>query len=52
MKKSPQEVRANVAEALRKSTGMSRDEARDFINTYFERYPGIKRYIDETRQKQ
>jgi len=27
MKKSPQEVRANVAEALRKSTGMSREQA-------------------------
>ena len=35
---------------LAQSTGMSRDEARDFINTYFERYPGIKRYIDETKK--
>ncbi|MBN1995260.1 MAG: DNA polymerase I, partial [Anaerolineae bacterium] len=34
---------------LAQGTGMSRDEARDFINTYFEKYPGIKRYIDETK---
>jgi len=30
--------------------GMSRDEASGFIDTYFGKYPGIKRYIDETLQ--
>jgi DNA polymerase-1 len=25
-------------------------EAEDFVNTYFERFPGVKRYLDETRQ--
>ncbi|MBN1221432.1 MAG: DNA polymerase I [Anaerolineae bacterium] len=35
---------------LAQSTDMSRDEARDFIETYFEKYPGIKRYIDDTKK--
>ena len=30
--------------------GMSRDEASGFIDTYFGKYPGIKRYIEETLQ--
>jgi len=43
-------VYGQSAFGLAQSTGMSRDEARDFINTYFEKYPGIKRYIDETKK--
>jgi DNA polymerase-1 len=35
---------------LAQSTGMSRDEARAFIDTYFEKYPGIQRYINETKK--
>ncbi len=34
---------------LSQSTGMSRDEAKQFIETYFEKYPGVKGYIDETK---
>jgi DNA polymerase-1 len=33
---------------LAQTTGMSRDEAGNFIKTYFERYPGVKRYIEAT----
>jgi len=35
---------------LAQSAGISHTEARDFINIYFEKYPGLKRYIDETKQ--
>jgi DNA polymerase-1 len=35
---------------LAQSTGMSRDEARAFIDTYFEKYPGIQQYIKETKE--
>lgn len=35
---------------LARSAGISQEEARDFINTYFEKYPGIKRYIEETKE--
>lgn len=35
---------------LAQTTGMSREEARAFINTYFEKYPGVKRYINETKK--
>lgn len=31
--------------------GISREEAAEFIRTYFERYPGIKRYVEETVQR-
>jgi DNA polymerase-1 len=33
---------------LAQRTEMSRAEATEFIRHYFERYPGIKRYLDET----
>ncbi len=36
---------------LAQSTGMSRQEAQTFINTYFEKYPGVKRYIEETKKQ-
>jgi DNA polymerase-1 len=42
-------IYGQTAFGLAQSTGMSRDEARGFIDTYFEKYPGIKRYIDETK---
>jgi DNA polymerase-1 len=35
---------------LAQSTGMSRDEARVFIETYFAKYPGIQRYIEDTKK--
>ena len=31
------------------STG--RSEAQKYVDLYFERYPGVKRYMDETKQK-
>jgi len=33
---------------LARSLGISQEAARDFIQAYFERYPGVKRYLDET----
>jgi DNA polymerase-1 len=30
---------------------ISREEAADFIRTYFEKYPGIKRYVEETENR-
>ncbi len=33
---------------LAKQVGLSNDEAGDFIETYFENYPAIKKYIDST----
>ena len=33
---------------LARNIGVSRSEAHDFIARYFERYPGIKRYMDES----
>ncbi|MCK6629040.1 MAG: DNA polymerase I [Anaerolineae bacterium] len=35
---------------LAQSAGISQAEARDFIAIYFEKYPGLKRYIDNTKQ--
>ena len=35
---------------LAQTTGMTQEEARAFINTYFEKYPGVKRYIEETKK--
>lgn len=34
---------------LSRSTGMSREEAANFIKTYFEKYPGVKAYIENTK---
>jgi DNA polymerase-1 len=33
---------------LSQQTDMSIDESRQFIDTYFERYPGIRKYMDST----
>lgn len=34
---------------LAKQIGCSRGEAQDYVNLYFERYPGVQTYMDETR---
>uniref|UniRef100_UPI0028AA062E DNA polymerase n=1 Tax=Pulveribacter sp. TaxID=2678893 RepID=UPI0028AA062E len=34
---------------LAKSLGISTAAAKNYIDRYFERYPGVKRYMDETR---
>ncbi|VAW53637.1 DNA polymerase I [hydrothermal vent metagenome] len=36
---------------LAKQLNVTRYEAQDFIDVYFERYPGVKRYMDTTREK-
>jgi len=36
---------------LAKQLEVGRNEAQQYIDLYFERYPGVKRYMDETRQK-
>lgn len=35
---------------LSRSTDLTLAEAENFVKTYFERFPGVKRYLDETRQ--
>ena len=34
---------------LAKQLGMTRGEAQEFIDVYFARYPGVRRYMDDTR---
>jgi DNA polymerase-1 len=36
---------------LEQATEMSREEASKFITAYFEQYPGIKRYMEATKQQ-
>jgi DNA polymerase-1 len=36
---------------LARQLGISRGEAQKYVDLYFERYPGVKRYMDETRQQ-
>ena len=36
---------------LANNLGIGREEARDYIAAYFERYPAIKRYMDDTREE-
>ena len=36
---------------LAKQLGIGRFEAQDYVNLYFERYPGVKDYMDSTREK-
>ena len=36
---------------LAQQTGMSREEAAQFIKTYFEKYPGVRDYIDHTKHQ-
>jgi DNA polymerase-1 len=36
---------------LARQLSISRGEAQKYVELYFERYPGVKRYMDQTRQK-
>jgi DNA polymerase-1 len=36
--------------ALAQNTGMTMDEARDFIHKYFERFPKVKAFLDNTKK--
>jgi DNA polymerase I len=36
---------------LAKQLGVSRDDARTYIQHYFERYPGVLKYMDRTREQ-
>jgi DNA polymerase-1 len=36
---------------LANNLGIGREEARDYIAAYFDRYPAIKRYMDDTREE-
>jgi DNA polymerase-1 len=36
---------------LARQLGIGRTEAQQYVDLYFERYPGVKRYMDETKQK-
>jgi DNA polymerase-1 len=35
---------------LGKQLNIGRNEAQQYVDTYFERYPGVKRYMEETKQ--
>ena len=35
---------------LARQLGIERSAAQDYVNRYFARYPGVKTYMDETRQ--
>ncbi|UCE26049.1 MAG: DNA polymerase I, partial [Candidatus Coatesbacteria bacterium] len=32
-------------------TGLTVDEGKEFIETYFDRYPGVKRYLEKTKEE-
>jgi DNA polymerase-1 len=36
---------------LEQATGLSREEAASFINAYFEKYPGVKSYLESTKEE-
>ncbi len=36
---------------LARQLGIERGQAQAYVDLYFERYPGVRRYMDETRQK-
>ncbi len=36
---------------LAKQLGIARGEAQDYVNKYFERYPGVREYMDNTREE-
>jgi DNA polymerase-1 len=36
---------------LEQATGLSREEAAAFIKAYFEKYPGVKKYLESTKEK-
>ncbi len=35
---------------LAKQLGIERSDASEYVDTYFKRYPGVKQYMDDTRQ--
>ncbi|MGH8191803.1 MAG: DNA polymerase I, partial [Rhodanobacteraceae bacterium] len=39
------------AHGLAQRLGIPRGEAQDYVQRYFERYPGVKRYMDATREQ-
>jgi len=39
------------AHGLSKQLGIERHQAADYMTTYFERYPGVKRYMEKTREQ-
>ena len=39
------------AHGLSKQLGIERHQAADYMTTYFERYPGVKHYMDSTREQ-
>ncbi|SFD33388.1 DNA polymerase I [Thiohalospira halophila DSM 15071] len=36
---------------LARQLGIERDEAQSYVDRYFERYPGVRTYMDETRER-
>jgi DNA polymerase-1 len=36
---------------LARQLGIAQKEARDYIGIYFDRYPGVKKYMDQTRER-
>ena len=36
---------------LEQATGLSRQEAAEFINAYFQKYPGVKEYVESTKKQ-
>ena len=39
------------AHGLSRQLGIERHQAADYMNVYFERYPGVREYMDNTRQQ-
>jgi len=39
------------AHGLSRQLGIERHQAADYMNVYFERYPGVRQYMDNTRQQ-
>ena len=39
------------AHGLSKQLGIERHQAADYMNVYFERYPGVRQYMDNTREQ-
>ena len=36
---------------LGKQLGIGRNEAQQYVDTYFDRYPGVKRYMEQTKER-